>query len=114
MLTGDMEFPTKKSDWLSQNRWVLILVGCMSMGLPPRASAQDHAGNVQTAEAHITWRDYGGSPDGAQYSALRQINRSNVKELQVAWTYRTGDDRKYSFNPLVVDGTMYVLAKNNS
>jgi quinoprotein glucose dehydrogenase len=114
MLTGDMDFPTKKSDWLSQNRWVLILVGCMSMGLPSRASAQDHAGNVQTAEAHTTWRDYGGSPDGAQYSALRQINRSNVKELQIAWTYRTGDERKYSFNPLVVDGTMYVLAKNNS
>jgi quinoprotein glucose dehydrogenase len=45
---------------------------------------------------------------------LRQINRSNVKDLQVAWTYRTGDDRKYAFNPLVVDETMYVLAKNNS
>jgi quinoprotein glucose dehydrogenase len=86
----------------------------MGLGLLFHASAQDHAGKADTAEAHTTWRNYGGSPDGSQYSALRQINRSNVKELQVAWTYRTGDDRKYAFNPIVVDRTMYVLARNNS
>ena len=84
------------------------------MGLPSRASNLDGATKVPTAESHTTWRAYGGAADGAQYSALRQINRSNVKRLQVAWTYRTGDDRKYSFNPLIVDGVMYVLAKNNS
>jgi quinoprotein glucose dehydrogenase len=81
----------------------------MSLALLLPASAQDMG-----AGTHTTWSTYGGSPDGAQYSALRQINRSNVKELQVAWTYRTGDGRKYAFNPLVVDGTMYVLAKDNS
>jgi quinoprotein glucose dehydrogenase len=66
------------------------------------------------ADPHSQWREYGGSADGAQYSALNQINRSNVARLQVAWTYRTGDANKYAFNPLVIDGTMYVLAKNNS
>jgi quinoprotein glucose dehydrogenase len=68
----------------------------------------------QTKEAHTTWSDYGGAADSAQYSALRQINRSNVKDLQVAWTYPTGDGAKYAFNPLIADGLMYVLAKNNS
>jgi quinoprotein glucose dehydrogenase len=90
--------------------WVLILLGCMTMSLPCRASAQASA----AADPHTTWSSYGGSPDGAQYSALRQINRSNVKQLKVAWTYPTGDDKRYVFNPLVVDGTLYVLAKNNS
>ena len=61
-----------------------------------------------------TWRDYGGSPDSSQYSALSQINRSNVSRLKVAWTYPTADGGKYFFNPLVVDGCMYVLARNNS
>lgn len=60
------------------------------------------------------WRDYGGAADSAQYSALKQINRSNVKKLEIAWIYPTGDDNQYSFNPIVVDGLMYVLAKNNS
>jgi quinoprotein glucose dehydrogenase len=106
MMTGDREFPA--------SGWVLTLLGYLCLGLLFRASAQDHASKADTGEAHTAWRNYGGSPDGAQYSALRQINRSNVKELQVAWTYRTGDDKKYAFNPIVVDGTMYVLAKNNS
>src|SRR5579862_6835937 len=66
------------------------------------------------AQDHKTWRDYGGAADSAQYSALAQINRSNVSKLEVAWTYPTQDNNKYFFNPLVVDRTIYVLAKNNS
>jgi quinoprotein glucose dehydrogenase len=106
--------PKFPSGSLSQAKWLVILLSWIAMGLPSRASDLDGATKVPTAETHTTWRAYGGAADGAQYSALRQINRSNVKKLQVAWTYRTGDDRKYSFNPLIVDGVMYVLAKNNS
>src|SRR5271165_3470787 len=61
-----------------------------------------------------TWSDYSGSPDSAQYSALEQINRSNVARLEVAWTFSTGDHNRYFFNPLVVDNMVFVLAKNNS
>jgi quinoprotein glucose dehydrogenase len=99
---------------LSLKGWVLRLLGCITIALSPWASAQSQAGKTGSAETHTTWRSYGGSPDGSQYSALHQIDRSNVKTLQIAWTYRTGDDRKYAFNPLVIDGTMYVLAKNNA
>lgn len=63
---------------------------------------------------HTTWSDYGGSPDGAQYSALRQIDRTNVGKLERAWTFETGDERGYLFNPIVVGKVMYVLAHNNS
>jgi quinoprotein glucose dehydrogenase len=63
---------------------------------------------------HAAWRDYAGAADGAQFSALDQINRSNVSQLRVAWTYPTGDGSKYLFNPVVVDRTMYVLARDNS
>src|SRR5690348_1748354 len=66
------------------------------------------------AQDHSGWRDYAGAADSAQFTSLTQIDRSNVGKLQVAWTYPTGDGRKYSFNPLMVDGVLYVLAKNNS
>jgi quinoprotein glucose dehydrogenase len=66
------------------------------------------------AQDHTTWREYGGGADSAQYSALKQINRSNVGKLEIAWTYPTGDSQKYSFNPIMVDGLLYVLAKKNS
>jgi quinoprotein glucose dehydrogenase len=70
--------------------------------------------NGTAANTHSTWSDYAGSSDAAQYSALTQINRSNVKRLQVAWRYPTGDVNKYLFNPIVVDRVMYVLAHDNS
>jgi len=66
------------------------------------------------AQNHGTWSDYGGASDAAQYSALAQINRSNISQLEVAWSYPTGDGNKYAFNPIVVDRTMYVMARNDS
>jgi len=66
------------------------------------------------AQDHTTWSEYSGGSDSAQYSPLKQINRENVSRLEVAWTYPTGDSRKYFFNPLMANGVMYVLAKHNS
>jgi len=59
-----------------------------------------------------TWRAYLGGSDSSQYSSLTQIDKSNVSQLQVAWTYATGDMRTYRFNPVIADGVMFVLAKN--
>jgi quinoprotein glucose dehydrogenase len=61
-----------------------------------------------------TWTEYEGGSDSSQYSSLKQINKSNVNRLQVAWSYSTGERGNYSFDPIVIDGVMYVLAKNNS
>ena len=63
---------------------------------------------------HLTWSDYGGAADSAQFSALKQVDRSNVTQLKVAWTYATRDDNHYAFSPLVVDGVMYVMARDNA
>src|SRR4051812_8364433 len=68
----------------------------------------------QRAQDHKTWMDYGGGPDNSKYSALDQINKSNVNQLAVAWTYPTQDNVAYLWNPIVVDNVMYVLARNNS
>jgi quinoprotein glucose dehydrogenase len=66
------------------------------------------------AQDHSQWKDYGGAPDAAQYSSLKQIDRTNVAKLKKAWSYRTGDNLRYAFNPLIVDNVMYVMAKNLS
>ena len=50
------------------------------------------------------WTGYGGGPDNSRYFASRQINKSNVTQLQVAWTYPHGDT---SGNPIVVRGVIY-------
>src|SRR6266540_1509024 len=60
-----------------------------------------------------SWKVYGGSPDNIRYSRLTQINRDNVKRLQVAWTFDTGDafpGSEMQCNPIIVDGTLYATA----
>ena len=61
------------------------------------------------AAHHTTWRVYGGDPGGTKYSALDQINRSNVQQLAVAWRYESGDPPStIECTPIVVDSTMYL------
>jgi quinoprotein glucose dehydrogenase len=76
------------------------------------AAAGHQSGHAQSGRT--TWTDYGGSPDNARHLTLNQIDRSNIAQLQVAWTYPTSDNISYVFNPVVVDNVIYVLARNNS
>ena len=67
-----------------------------------------------TVSAVVQWQmvdRYGGGPDNSRYFASRQINKSNVTQLQVAWTYPYGDT---SGNPLVVRGVIYGRGRNGS
>jgi glucose dehydrogenase len=57
------------------------------------------------------WRDYAGGPDSSRFVAATDITKSNVNELQVAWTYPAGQT---DFNPLVVRGVVYGLGPNNA
>src|SRR5215203_4472939 len=61
-----------------------------------------------------SWKDYGGGPDQSKYVVVDGINKKNVNQLKPAWSYSTGDDRVYQWNPIIIDTIMYVLAKNSS
>ena len=43
-----------------------------------------------------------------RFSKLDQINKDNVKDLRVAWTFSTGVLRGHEGGPLVVNDTMYI------
>ncbi|HYD23518.1 MAG TPA: PQQ-binding-like beta-propeller repeat protein [Croceibacterium sp.] len=55
------------------------------------------------------WDAYLGGADSSQFSALTQIDKDNVNQLEVAWTYPTGPGQPTHFNPLIAGGRMYVL-----
>ena len=52
------------------------------------------------------WPAYGGA-NGIRYSTLAQINRQNVRQLQVAWSFDSGEPGGLQTNPIVVDGVLY-------
>src|SRR5215475_15012013 len=56
------------------------------------------------------WPINGGSPENQHYSPLTLINRSNVKQLEIAWIYDTGENGGLQTSPLVVDGVLYGIS----
>jgi quinoprotein glucose dehydrogenase len=66
------------------------------------------------AKPYTGWSDYMGGPQSMQYSALNQINRDTVKDLDVAWTFNTDDQISYNFTPVVAHGVVYLMAQNAS
>ena len=67
------------------------------------------------SEPH-NWLTYYGAYDGQRFSALKEINAGNVRELKPAWVFQQGvigliaTPATYSFEaaPIVVDGVMFV------
>lgn len=57
--------------------------------------------------ASTGWSEYLGGPDRNHYSALTQIDSSNVKNLEVAWEYHSGDSGQVQCNPIVVNNIVY-------
>src|SRR5579863_2776841 len=53
------------------------------------------------------WPIYGGSPDNNHFSPLAQINRKNVKQLSVAWSFDTEESGGLQTSPIEVDGVLY-------
>ncbi|MDQ8035606.1 MAG: membrane-bound PQQ-dependent dehydrogenase, glucose/quinate/shikimate family [Bordetella sp.] len=76
---------------------------------------------VDPALAQKDWAHYGNTPGGSRYAALDQINRGNVRDLQVAWTYRTGDvalsdgnGAEDQLTPLQVGDTVFLCTPHNN
>ena len=63
------------------------------------------------------WPHPGRDPGATRHAPLTQIHRDNVKKLEVAWTFDTGDvsdgstlpsRTSFSATPLVIDGVLYI------
>jgi quinoprotein glucose dehydrogenase len=62
---------------------------------------------TDTVPEYRGWAAYGGGPEQIRYSSLRQINRSNVRQVEVAWRYDTGETGGMQTQPVIVDGVLY-------
>ncbi|HEY5212564.1 MAG TPA: c-type cytochrome [Acidobacteriaceae bacterium] len=69
-----------------------------------------HAATARTSKKSSQgWQVYGGQDAQDHYSGLSQINRSNVKDLVVAWKYDTGEKGNLETNPIVVGHVLYAF-----
>jgi quinoprotein glucose dehydrogenase len=96
-MTQGMENPRSGKTALWSTLVLTLVVMVFSIFNDP----QELYGEIQTAQpaeaATIPgvdakdWPAYGNTQAGIRYSSLRQITDQNVNDLQVAWTFRTGD-----------------------
>jgi quinoprotein glucose dehydrogenase len=72
-----------------------------------KAPATSHPKETAAKE----WPDYAGSPEGNRFMDLKQITKTNVDKLDVAWSYPYAET---GFNPIVAHGIIYTKARNKS
>src|SRR5207344_2068263 len=66
--------------------------------------ADAHSSATSTA---LDWPVYGGQAAGDHYSGLSQINRQNVRNLQIAWKFDAGEEGGLETSPIVVGRVLY-------
>nr|WP_024965376.1 membrane-bound PQQ-dependent dehydrogenase, glucose/quinate/shikimate family [Pantoea sp. IMH] len=77
---------------------------------------------VDKAAEQKNWDNYGNTPGGSRFVALDQITRDNIKDLKVAWTYRTGDipesptgnGAEDQQTPLQIGDVLYLCTPHNN
>ena len=101
-------------------RFLLVaVIGVLCVGSQRAVQAQspNPAGATKN-----DWAYYGHDAGGTRYSPLTQINRENVKNLKVAWTFHSGDISDGSgrpkrsgleTTPILVDGILYLTSPFN-
>jgi alcohol dehydrogenase (cytochrome c) len=108
---GEKRYP------ITQRARPLSAYDAAQAGDAPPVAARVDAERLRNARAEPqNWLTYHGAYDGQRFSALRQVDRTNVADLQVAWVFQAGvigliaAPATYAFEatPIVVDGVMYV------
>ena len=97
--------------------WTLVLSVALSgaVGVVANAAASE-AGAAKVTDKRLLnaasepsqWMTYGGTYSEQRFSALKKINKDNVKELGLAWFADYDTNLQQAGTPLSIDGVLYV------
>ena len=86
--------------------WKIALLASSAIAVAGAASA--NSGLAKLINNANNWAHHSGNYELHRHTKLKQINKSNVKNLKVAWTWSTGVLRGHEGGPLVIGNTLYV------
>lgn len=78
-----------------------------------------YAGCKTAKKQSRTWGVYKADLNSSSFSPLKQVNKVNVKQLDLAWTFRFQDapvgakTARSESNPIVIDGVMFISSARN-
>jgi PQQ-dependent dehydrogenase (methanol/ethanol family) len=82
-----------------------LSLAMMTLAVPGLAAADEL---LEMQKNPNNWVMPAGNYNNQRYSELTQINKDNVKDLNMAWSFSTGVLRGHEGNSLVIGDTMYV------
>jgi len=105
-------------------RFVLCIAFLLTYNLP--VSSQDArvtslSTNIDVSTALLlekpvaaNWLSYNGDYTGRRYSALQQINTTNVGQLRAQWVFHAQSSSGLEVTPVAVDGILFITAANDA
>ena len=91
-----------------------VLSGC------PLAAQEHSTGTISVRAEDLlaspvgeNWTSYNGDYTGRRYSALHEINTTNVQQLRAAWVFHPGNSQNLEATPVVIRGVMFVTSAND-
>jgi quinoprotein glucose dehydrogenase len=88
--------------WMNRAKVIAVIWLCLC-GFSDAGLCQD------AGKSDANWVTIGGTAGNSHYSELKQINRSNVARLHVAWRFDTGQSGGLETTPIVVEGVLYAF-----
>ena len=99
----------------------VAFVAVMAAGLAGLSACDQNKSHSHAGGPVDGWPVWGHGAAGQRYSANTQITPDNVKDLKVAWTYRTGDlsapgevkNLAFEATPILANDTLYLCSPRN-
>ena len=92
----------KSSFELFLQQALVLFLTCLVIGCSEELSNQES-----------DWPLYGRDYSNQRYSPLKQINKTNIDQLNLAWKFNTGEKATFQTSPIVIDGIMYITTPFN-
>lgn len=109
------------------DRWQKLLLGfALTLGTVSRSPAQENGMTSVSTTIDIdprrllvspvaeNWLSYNGDYTGRRFSALQEINSSNVTQLRAQWVFHAPNSTNLEVTPVVADGIMFVTVANDA
>lgn len=98
-----MERLSQRKRQMNQSKRMHVAPPIIAAALAVSSLLEVRCADVEQAD----WSVYLGGKKRDLYAPLQQINRGNVRQLELAWSYETGDQAEYQANNLIIDGVLY-------
>ena len=98
---------------MSTARKISLVLGLLVAALPTLHAQVTYERLLRAAQEPKNWLTYNGTYASNRHSLLRQIDPSNVKNLEQKWVFQGQVMGNWEATPLVVDGIMYVTQRPN-